>query len=222
MVLVDLGARKLDPRSAELVRRRCPIVPSTQDDANRLRANLEDIDLPSRRRSRIPAVTQRKLCNCFGTEGCLTDMCGIAGAFGVDAVDHWRIETTLGSLSRRGPDANGWHKEILGNTIATLLHTRLAIIDLDPRANQPLIRDGLALVFNGEIYNYLEIGAELRARGHKLTTASDTEVLLEAYRAWGLRCLDKLEGMWAFALLDAKTGKLILCRIALGKSRCFI
>lgn len=148
-------------------------------------------------------------------------MCGIAGAFGADLLDRSRIEAALGSLRRRGPDARGWYQDRIGPAAATLLHTRLAIIDLDQRANQPFVRDGIALVFNGEIYNYLEIRTELESRGTQFLTRSDTEVLLEAYRSWGIGCLDRLEGMWAFALLDKAAGKLILSRDRFGEKPLF-
>ena len=95
---------------------------------------------------------------------------------------------------------------------AALLHTRLSIIDLDPRANQPLERDGLTVAYNGEIYNYLELKAELESLGHAFETTSDTEVLLAAWRQWGPAALDRMEGMWAFALSDTRAGTLTLCR----------
>jgi len=99
----------------------------------------------------------------------------------------------------------------------TLIHTRLAIIDLDPRANQPFEHDGLVLTYNGEIYNYLEIRHELEDLGHTFTTQSDTEVLVRAWRQWGATALDRFEGMWAFALLDAEAGALVLSRDRFGE-----
>lgn len=148
-------------------------------------------------------------------------MCGIAGSFGDDPLDRSRVDQALTHLARRGPDASGMHRAQVGPAVANLLHTRLAVIDLNPRANQPFLRDGLALAFNGEIYNYLEIAEQLRARGHVLSTGSDTEVLLEAYRCWGIDCLDRLEGMWAFALLDTHADRLILSRDRFGEKPLF-
>lgn len=99
-----------------------------------------------------------------------------------------------------------------GEITGTLLHTRLAIIDLDPRSNQPLSAGGCTLVFNGEIYNYVELKRELEQLGHLFRTESDTEVLLKAYLAWGQSCVEKFEGMWAFALWDSRRRKLVLSR----------
>src|SRR5438445_4685135 len=110
-------------------------------------------------------------------------MCGIAGTFGFDQPDDQRMARTLALMRHRGPDGHGVLRTTIKNHVATLLHTRLSIIDLDPRASQPMERDGLVVSVNGEIYNYLEIRCELEAGHARFTTASDTEVLLEAYRA---------------------------------------
>lgn len=128
-----------------------------------------------------------------------------------------RVKATLRALGRRGPDAQGHTVHHVGGAAVTLIHTRLAIIDLDPRANQPFERDGLVLVYNGEIYNYVELKRELEGLGHAFTTASDTEVLVRAWRQWGAAALDRFEGMWAFALLDAKAGTLVLSRDRFGE-----
>ncbi|MGH6914250.1 MAG: asparagine synthase (glutamine-hydrolyzing), partial [Geminicoccales bacterium] len=80
-------------------------------------------------------------------------------------------------------------------------HRRLSIIDLSDAANQPFEKDGLVIVFNGEIYNYRALAQELRSAGVSFRTSSDTEVLLEAWRQWGPGCLNRLRGMFAFALL---------------------
>jgi asparagine synthase (glutamine-hydrolysing) len=143
-------------------------------------------------------------------------MCGIAGALGAP-IDASRVDDALRVMGRRGPDATGVLCRTLGNHVATLLHTRLAIIDLDPRSSQPFERDGLAVTFNGEIYNYLEVRRELEEKGASFTTQSDTEVLLEAYRVWGDSCFDRLEGMWAFALLDTERKTVVLSRDRFGE-----
>ncbi|MBI2586663.1 MAG: asparagine synthase (glutamine-hydrolyzing) [Rhodospirillales bacterium] len=144
-------------------------------------------------------------------------MCGIAGAIGPQAPSLERIKATLHTLGRRGPDAQGHSQYAIGGTIVTLIHTRLAIIDLGERANQPFERDGLVLTYNGEIYNYLELRRELEGLGHAFTTQSDTEVLVRAWRQWGAAALDRFEGMWAFALLDTKAGTLVLSRDRFGE-----
>jgi len=144
-------------------------------------------------------------------------MCGIAGVIGPHAPSPERIKATLHALGRRGPDARGHTRHAIGGTTVTLIHTRLAIIDLDERANQPFERDGLVLTYNGEIYNYLELRRELEGLGHAFTTQSDTEVLVRAWRQWGAAALDRFEGMWAFALLDTKAGTLVLSRDRFGE-----
>jgi asparagine synthase (glutamine-hydrolysing) len=144
-------------------------------------------------------------------------MCGIAGMVGPQAPSPDRINATLRALGRRGPDAQGHAVHRVGGVAVTLIHTRLAIIDLDPRANQPFERDGLVLVFNGEIYNYVELKRELEGLGHAFATESDTEVLVRAWRQWGDAALDRFEGMWAFALIDTKAGTLVLSRDRFGE-----
>ncbi len=144
-------------------------------------------------------------------------MCGIAGSFGPEIPDRGRIERTLKLMRHRGPDANGWVTESIGNHRTCLLHTRLAIIDCNPRANQPFVQDDCVLVFNGEIYNFLELRADLEAEGHRFVTTSDTEVIIHAYHEWGDTFVDRFEGMWAFALLDKRKGRLILGRDPFGE-----
>jgi asparagine synthase (glutamine-hydrolysing) len=144
-------------------------------------------------------------------------MCGIAGAFGPQPLAQGRIRAALASMHHRGPDGEGAKAYTLSGNHVDFLHTRLAIIDLDPRANQPFERDGISLTYNGEIYNYLELRDELTALGHAFTTQSDTEVLIEAYKAWGPAFLDRLDGMWAFALFDREAGELLLSRDRFGE-----
>ncbi|HLD26193.1 MAG TPA: asparagine synthase (glutamine-hydrolyzing), partial [Candidatus Andersenbacteria bacterium] len=103
------------------------------------------------------------------------------------------------------------------DTNIDLLHARLSIIDLDPRSNQPFTIGPATLVFNGEIYNYVEIRRELKRRGVSFTTDSDTEVLLQAYLRWGEACVDHFEGMWAFAIWDERTQTLLLSRDRFGE-----
>jgi len=121
-------------------------------------------------------------------------------------------------MCHRGPDDQESRTfRSLGGRYTTLLHSRLSIIDLDPRANQPMESGGVWLAFNGEIYNYREVRAILEAKGVRFRTASDTEVLLEGIRHMGWEVLDLLEGMWAFALYDTTTGRLSLCRDRFGE-----
>ena len=109
----------------------------------------------------------------------------------------------------------------MGARHVTLLHTRLAIIDLDRRADQPFVKHGLILVYNGELYNYVELRAELAGLGHKFETESDTEVVLEAYHRWGPHCVERFDGMWALALFDPRRQRLWLSRDRFGEKPLF-
>jgi asparagine synthase (glutamine-hydrolysing) len=141
-------------------------------------------------------------------------MCGIAGYYlKAPAADQSRLSEMARRLAHRGPDGSGFHSA--GRV--GLAHTRLAIIDLAGGA-QPLYNEdrSIALVANGEVYNHLELRAELEALGHRFTTHSDCETLLHAYEAWGENFLDRVLGMYAFALHDATRGVLLLGRDRLG------
>ncbi len=146
-------------------------------------------------------------------------MCGIAGYFGKEVVATPQVEETLIRMQRRGPDVQvGRHFHYKPTQYTThLLHARLSIIDLDERSNQPFSIGPYHLISNGEVYNYREIRAQLERRGAIFYTASDTEVLLQAWIAWGVSCLDKLDGMWAFAIYHDTTGTLTLCRDRFGE-----
>lgn len=124
----------------------------------------------------------------------------------------------LARMAHRGPDGEGFSAYDVSGTTVELGHLRLAIIDLDVRANQPFLSaDGrYALVFNGEIYNYLELRRELEGLGCAFRTQSDTEVLLQAWATWQEDCLPRLTGMFAFALLDQVSGELVLARDPFG------
>lgn len=139
-------------------------------------------------------------------------MCGIAGYIGRERVAPERIEKALGALRQRGPDGQGVETFAAGHVTGALLHRRLSVIDLALRAGQPMSRAGCTLVFNGEIYNYLELKQELQRLGHTFRTESDTEVLLNAYLQWGRQCVEHFEGMWAFALWDSRSQQLLLSR----------
>jgi asparagine synthase (glutamine-hydrolysing) len=144
-------------------------------------------------------------------------MCGIAGFVHADPgrpADGRLLRRMTDAVAYRGPDGEGFH--LRGNV--ALGHRRLSIIDL-ATGDQPMSNpDGtVTLVFNGEIYNYLELRAELEARGHAFRTESDTEVIIRAYEEWGLDCQTRLNGMWAFALWDERQRRLLLSRDRLGE-----
>lgn len=143
-------------------------------------------------------------------------MCGIAGEFRLDGQrpDPAIIQKMTDTLARRGPDAEGaWFDGPVG-----FGHRRLAIIDLSPRSAQPMVDAalGLALVFNGTIYNYPALRAELIAKGHQFRSDGDTEVILRAYAEWGETCVERLHGMFAFGIWDRSRSRLFLARDRLG------
>jgi asparagine synthase (glutamine-hydrolysing) len=142
-------------------------------------------------------------------------MCGIAGTFlwpdGSPLTDR-----LTAAIAHRGPDGMGRYSHAAGSGEVHLGHRRLSIIDLSPTGAQPMVHDGLALVYNGELYNYLELRRELESAGVRFRGSSDTEVLLQAWRRWGLQCLPRLRGMFAFAVFDERTGELVLARDQLG------
>ena len=141
-------------------------------------------------------------------------MCGIAGEFRFDGTppEAATMARMLAKLERRGPDAEGQHAD----GPVRLGHRRLSIIDLSPRSRQPMIdvASGTTLVFNGTIYNYPELRAELIGHGHVFHSNGDTEVILRAYLEWGDACVERLHGMFAFAIWNRET--LFLARDRLG------
>lgn len=139
-------------------------------------------------------------------------MCGIAGYIGKNIISDKNINHCIKTMSSRGPDANSYSRFVFGNTHYCLLHSRLSIIDLDLRSNQPFSFENLCIIFNGEIYNYIELKEELIKKGYFFQTNSDTEVLIKAFHFWGDKMYDRLEGMWAFAIYNKNTGELILSR----------
>jgi asparagine synthase (glutamine-hydrolysing) len=141
-------------------------------------------------------------------------MCGIAGIIGNNWKE-WQIEAMVRRQRHRGPDAEGFY--LAPDRLVALGHNRLSIIDLSEAGRQPM-SDAAGrywIVFNGEIYNYLELRAEL-ASEYSFRTQTDTEVLLAAYSKWGERCLDKLIGMFAFLIWDEKDHSLFAARDRFG------
>jgi len=143
-------------------------------------------------------------------------MCGICGELRFDGrrADLGVIDRMLPTLARRGPDHEGsWSDGALA-----FGHRRLSVIDLSVQANQPMVDAelGLALVFNGAIYNYPALREELMALGYHFFSHGDTEVILKAYHAWGAQCVEHLHGMFAFAIWDTKRRQLFLARDRIG------
>lgn len=139
-------------------------------------------------------------------------MCGIAGFIGNRELSTRDIEKTLELMQNRGPDFQDFSEFNCNDQQVYLLHSRLSIIDLDPRSNQPFQFGHLHLTFNGEIYNFVEIREDLQKHGYNFSTSSDTEVLIKAYHFWGKSSFEKLEGMWALAIYDDRSKELVLSR----------
>ena len=143
-------------------------------------------------------------------------MCGICGELRFDgaAPDMAAVERMSATLARRGPD----HAGTFADGPLAFGHRRLAIIDLSPGADQPMVDTALrlALVFNGTIYNYRELRAELIAMGYAFFSEGDSEVILKAYHAWGEPCVQRFYGMFAFALWDLTRARLFLARDRFG------
>src|SRR3989344_2558479 len=139
-------------------------------------------------------------------------MCGISGAYGIE--DKKLIRSMNSKISHRGPDQEGYFfdKDIM------LGHRRLSIIDLSERGRQPMHNEDetVWVVFNGEIYNFLDIKDELEKKGHRFYSETDTEVIVHAYEEYGTECLKHFNGMFAFALWDANKKQLFLARDRLG------
>jgi asparagine synthase (glutamine-hydrolysing) len=143
-------------------------------------------------------------------------MCGIAGTFNftpTQPIDRERLVAMTAVIAHRGPDADGFY---VGPGIG-LGHRRLSIIDLST-GDQPLANEDhtIRVVFNGEIYNFAELRAELIAHGHRFRTHSDTEVIVHAYEQWGDRAVDRFRGMFAYALWDEPKRRLLLVRDRIG------
>ncbi len=143
-------------------------------------------------------------------------MCGICGIINSHnmVVDRDVLNDMVDKLSHRGPDSKG----IYTDKEVGLGHTRLKIIDLTKRAGQPMVNEDktVYLVYNGEIYNYLELKQELIAGGHIFESETDAEIVLHAYEEWGFECLNRFNGMWAFAIWDSRKKTLFAARDRLG------
>ena len=141
-------------------------------------------------------------------------MCGICGLYSRQSSDDLdrTVRRMTQTIAHRGPDGEG---TFVGEGVA-LGHRRLSIIDLTSTGAQPMQLGATTVVYNGESYNFRQLRSELEALGHTFLGHSDTEVLLHAYAAWGLAGLERLEGLFAFALWDAARRRLVLMRDRLG------
>lgn len=143
-------------------------------------------------------------------------MCGIFGVFNQTsdrAIGIGRVKAAVHSLRHRGPDAQV--SELITPTVA-LGHARLSIIDLGEQSNQPFHYQHLSLVFNGEIFNYIELRDELMKEGYQFRTKSDTEIIPAAFLKWGEDCVNHFNGMWALAIYDSRKDALFCSRDRFG------
>ena len=138
-------------------------------------------------------------------------MCGIY-LTNIEREDN-ELRGCLKKIQYRGPD----NLTIKRYDLVTIAHLRLSIIDLEERSNQPFQFENLVITFNGEIYNFKELKKDLELIGYNFITKSDTEVLLKAYHAWGVKMLEKLNGMFAFAIYDILNGKVFCARDRIGQ-----
>jgi asparagine synthase (glutamine-hydrolysing) len=147
----------------------------------------------------------------------------VCGLIGIVGIPDFRMDMRglLGRIAHRGPDAAGIF-ETDDDQHLKMGHRRLSIIDLSDAANQPFHKGDLVVVFNGEIYNYQTLRAEIEASGVRFRTNSDTEVVLEAWRAWGPQCFVRMRGMFAIAIYDKREGRLILARDPFGIKPLFL
>ena len=145
-------------------------------------------------------------------------MCGIYGSFNQNHSDR-TVQQKLATIAHRGPDASQFVRYPNGLILG---HNRLSIVDLDERANQPFTYNGfIHIAFNGEIYNFQDLRKQLHTEGYVFSTTSDTEVVCAAYLAYGERCVEQFNGMFAFVLYDEKKQKLFGGRDRLGKKPFF-
>ncbi len=144
-------------------------------------------------------------------------MCGIVGFCDFSKKsDLGALRSMLKVISHRGPDDEGTFFNENDSVSIGLGHKRLSILDLSPLGHQPYEFNNLTLIYNGEVYNFKEIREKLISEGYSFKSNSDTEVIIKAYDAWGIRCVDKFIGMFAFVLFDSKKQKLFLVRDRAG------
>ena len=149
-------------------------------------------------------------------------MCGISGFIGNKNITKKNINLTLNLMKNRGPDKQDYfHRKIDKKRQIYLLHSRLSIIDLKDRSHQPFFLGSYILIFNGEIYNYLELKEKIN-KIVDFKTKSDTEVILHYFKLYGPKCFDHFEGMWSLAIFDTKKNKLVLSRDRFGEKPLYI
>jgi len=150
-------------------------------------------------------------------------VCGIAGYIGPRELGESERLRCLEAMRHRGPDAASQYGSSDEYGLRTyLLHTRLSIIDLDPRSNQPYRLGHRVLIYNGELYNYVELRRELEDLGHRFHTSGDTEVVIHAVAEWGVDALRRADGMWALAVYNEESRELMLSRDRFGEKPLYL
>lgn len=147
-------------------------------------------------------------------------MCGIAGYFGKSEIEQKKIVYCRKLMKNRGPDSSNIYTNHKKKKLY-LLHSRLSIIDLNSRSNQPFIDGDNILIFNGEIYNYIELKKKIEKK-YKFKTKSDTEVILAYYKLYGTKCFDYFDGMWSLAIYNSTKDELVLSRDRFGEKPLYI
>lgn len=145
-------------------------------------------------------------------------MCGFCGYISSQKYDDSIIVEMSEVIKHRGPDSEGYFNERISDKYVSLAHRRLSILDLSSLGNQPMLSqdESIILVYNGEVYNYIEIENELKEKGYIFKSHCDTEMIICAYKEWGIGCLSKFNGMFSFALLDKNINKSYLVRDRCG------
>ena len=144
-------------------------------------------------------------------------MCGLLGVVDYKkSINTSLFREMLNSLKHRGPDDEGLEVFSLDSCSIFLGHRRLSIIDISSNGHQPMFYEHLALVYNGEVYNFKEIRQELILNGYSFDSNTDTEVILKSYHLWGIHCVDKFRGMFAFAIYNSEQQEIIIFRDRVG------
>ena len=151
-------------------------------------------------------------------------MCGFAGTLNVNSNSSNKapLNCALSSLVHRGPDGEGKLRRVVGSWEIDIGHRRLKIIDLDDRAAQPFCRENIIVLFNGELYNYIELRNDLQKEGICFVTESDTEVLAAAFQHWGSKCFQFFDGMYAVVLIDCHRRKVLFARDPFGEKPLYL
>ena len=144
-------------------------------------------------------------------------MCGIAGSLINNQLSNSKVSKILSLMKNRGPDNQSFNQFSFNKKKLYFFSSRLKIIDINDRSNQPMTFDEVTIIFNGEIYNHEELRTKIFKEGNKIKTKSDTEIILRLYQMYGVNCVDHLEGMWSFAIFDKSKEIIFISRDRFGE-----